>query len=110
MIGSLAEQRFRGPRTWYTAANDPETFRPERWLGEQCKELQPYFVTFSAGARGCIGRNISYLEQLVFVAPVVQRYEFELPSSDWEPHRYEHFNLVPGPMPLRVCRRQVAES
>lgn len=28
---------------------DPERFYPERWLSEQGKEIQPYFLTFSAG-------------------------------------------------------------
>ncbi|QKX60337.1 uncharacterized protein TRUGW13939_07481 [Talaromyces rugulosus] len=86
---------------------DPETFRPERWLGEEGKQLQPYFITFSAGARGCIGRNISYLEQLVITASVLHRYEFALPYMAWEQHRYEHFNLVPGPLPLKAWRRPV---
>lgn len=89
---------------------EPERYRPERWLGNRGKELQPYFVAFSAGARGCIGRNISYLEQLVLVASVVHRYDLELPSPEWEPHRYEHFNLVPGPMPLKVSRRCVEKG
>ncbi|RFU26472.1 hypothetical protein B7463_g9863, partial [Scytalidium lignicola] len=52
---------------------DPETYKPERWLGEEGKALQPYFVAFSAGARGCIGRNISYLEQTVVLASVLHR-------------------------------------
>ena len=42
---------------------EPETFRPERWLGDDAKELQAAFITFSTGARGCIGRNISYCKQ-----------------------------------------------
>jgi cytochrome P450 len=86
---------------------DPEKFRPERWLGENGKELQPYFITFSAGARGCIGRNISYLEQTVVLATVVHRYEMALQSPDWEPSRRETFNLSPGPMPVKIWRRAV---
>ncbi|SCN82216.1 related to benzoate 4-monooxygenase cytochrome P450 [Fusarium fujikuroi] len=64
---------------------DPESYAPERWLGEKGKELQPYFIAFSAGARGCIGRNISYLEQTVLLASVVHRYEWALPYPEWEP-------------------------
>jgi cytochrome P450 len=89
---------------------DPETFKPERWLGEQGKELQPYFIAFSAGARGCIGRNISYLEQTVLLASVVHRYDFALPSPDWEPERWENFNLSPGPMPVKVWRRDLGDE
>jgi cytochrome P450 len=39
---------------------EPEKYRPERWLGDDARELQAAFITFSTGARGCIGRNISY--------------------------------------------------
>lgn len=84
---------------------DPESFQPERWLDEKSKELQPYFITFSAGARGCIGRNISYLEQSVLLATVVHRYELALQSPDWQPSVRETFNLMPGPMPLKIWRR-----
>ncbi|BCS22405.1 cytochrome P450 [Aspergillus puulaauensis] len=86
---------------------DPEIFRPERWMGEEGKKLQPYFITFSAGARGCIGRNISYLEQTIIIASMVHRYEFELQSPDFDQTVYEHFNLVPGPLPLKIWRRQI---
>jgi cytochrome P450 len=39
---------------------EPEKYLPERWLGDDAKDLQAAFITFSTGARGCIGRNISY--------------------------------------------------
>ncbi|QKX62808.1 uncharacterized protein TRUGW13939_09973 [Talaromyces rugulosus] len=84
---------------------DPDAFQPERWVGENGKELKPYFISFSAGARGCIGRNISYLEQSVVLASVLHRYEFALPSADWEPTRWESFNLMASSMPVKVWRR-----
>lgn len=87
---------------------EAESYIPERWLGENGKELQPYFISFSAGARGCIGRNISYLEQTVLLASVVHRYEFALPHAQWEQSRTETTNLSPGPMPLKVWRREIS--
>jgi cytochrome P450 len=89
---------------------EPESYIPERWLGEKGKDLQPYFISFSAGARGCIGRNISYLEQTVLLASVVHRYELALPHPDWEPKRQEAMNLGPGPMPVKLWRRDLGES
>ncbi|KAL1875485.1 hypothetical protein VTK73DRAFT_10035 [Phialemonium thermophilum] len=89
---------------------DPESFVPERWLGEKGKDLQPYFISFSAGARGCIGRNISYLEQTVLLASVVHRFEFALPYPEWEQDKVEAMNLTPGPLPLKVWRRKRAEK
>ncbi|CAM1506349.1 Fc.00g059900.m01.CDS01 [Cosmosporella sp. VM-42] len=84
---------------------DAESFIPERWLGEKGRELQTGFVAFSAGARGCIGRNISYLEQTVLLASVVHRYEMALPSDTWVPERREAMNLMMEDMPVKVWRR-----
>ncbi|KAF2152237.1 cytochrome P450 monooxygenase [Myriangium duriaei CBS 260.36] len=85
---------------------DPEVFRPERWLGDAGKELQQYFVAFSTGARGCIGRNISYLEQTILIATLVHRYDFALPSPTWQPVRREMTTIWSGPMPIKLWRRQ----
>lgn len=86
---------------------EPDAYRPERWLAADAKDLQPFFIAFSAGSRGCIGRNISYLEQTVLLASVVHRYGFALPHEAWEPERWESMNLGPGPMPLKVWRRDL---
>lgn len=84
----------------------PQTYNPDRWLGDAGKELGPYFVAFSAGARGCIGRNISYLEQTVLTASILHRYDIELADPSFEPKRLETFNLHPSELPIRLKRRQ----
>lgn len=84
---------------------DAERFLPERWLGEAAKDLQKYFMPFSAGGRGCIGRNISYLEQAVLLSTMVWRYELELPTKNREVARYEAFNTWPGEVPLSLRSR-----
>ena len=86
---------------------EPQKFIPERFLGEEGKKLQPYFLAFSAGARGCIGRNISYLEQTLLIASLVHRYEFALPSPDWEVSRLETMNWHLGEMWMKVWRRDI---
>ncbi|KAI9146737.1 NADPH--cytochrome P450 reductase [Paramyrothecium foliicola] len=88
-----------------TAFPEAEKFIPERFLGEKGKELQSAFLAFSAGARGCIGRNISYLEQAVLVASVIHRYDFALPR-DFELQRLETMNHILGPMPVKAWRRR----
>ncbi|OQV05466.1 hypothetical protein CLAIMM_10199 [Cladophialophora immunda] len=89
---------------------EPNVFKPERWLGESGKDLQSYFIAFSTGARGCIGRNISYLEQSVVLAFMVKRYEFSLPHPNWEPTRRENTTLSPGPMLLKIWRRDASKA
>lgn len=84
---------------------DPEAYKPERWLAEDAASLQPHFLTFSAGARGCIGRNITYLEQTVVLATLVYRYDFELFRPTWVLPQREAFTCSPGDMPVRLSRR-----
>ncbi|KAM5343494.1 hypothetical protein ACJ41O_012031 [Fusarium nematophilum] len=86
---------------------DPESYMPERWLGENAKDLQPHFITFSAGARGCIGRNITYLEQIIVLASLVHRYEFALIHEDWVLGQEEAFTCSPGDFPVKIWRRNV---
>ncbi|KAK4888609.1 hypothetical protein LTR27_012504 [Elasticomyces elasticus] len=85
---------------------DPETYNPDRWLGEAGKELGPYFIAFTAGARGCIGRNISYLEQTVLLASILHRYDVELAKPGFVPERLESNNLHPSELPVRLRRRE----
>ncbi|KAF4279737.1 hypothetical protein CNMCM8057_002603 [Aspergillus fumigatus] len=79
--------------------DQPESFVPERWLGEQGRALQTRFIAFSAGARGCIGRPISYLQASILLANLVHQYDFEMWDPKWKPSRRETMNLIMGPMP-----------
>ncbi|UKZ50320.1 hypothetical protein TrVGV298_004578 [Trichoderma virens] len=95
----------------YTAHRNPlfsssEQYQPERWLKDNIKETQGIFIPFSTGARGCIGRNISYIEQTVLLATLVQRYDLSLADSGWNLDHEEAFNLWPGPLPLKIRRRE----
>lgn len=86
---------------------DPDTYNPDRWMDPEArKRMEPYFIPFSTGARGCLGRNISYLEQMVVLATIVHRYEFALPSPQFHLRRQEVFNLLVGELPLKIWRRE----
>lgn len=85
---------------------EPEEYQPQRWLDPEARRrMEPYFIPFAAGARGCIGRNITYLEQVVVLATLVHRYEFALSSPEWKLRRHEAFNLIVGEMPIKIWRR-----
>jgi len=90
---------------------DPESFKPERWLDPaERRRMEPYFIPFSAGARGCIGRNISYLEQMVILATIVHRYDFALAKPGFVAERFEAFNMICGPLPIHIWRRRGVDS
>ncbi|KAF9886140.1 hypothetical protein FE257_011965 [Aspergillus nanangensis] len=113
ILGQWVPGRTSVSMSAYVAHHDERAFPnsdryiPERWVGEEGKMLQPYFVAFSAGARSCIGRNISYLEQTKILATLVHRYEFALPHPGWELKRLETMNLILGDMPVKVWRRRI---
>jgi Cytochrome P450 len=50
--------------------------------------------------KACIGRNISYLEQMIFFATILRRYEFAFKQPDWELKRVEGLNTWPQQFPL----------
>ncbi|KAK7897172.1 hypothetical protein LTR67_005061 [Exophiala xenobiotica] len=84
---------------------DADEYRPERWLDNNT--LQRAFLGFSQGGRACIGRNIAYFEMSITIATLFWRYDFELPSPDWELPTIETLSGHTGPLPVRVTRRAV---
>lgn len=87
---------------------DPEEYKPERWMDPEArKRMEPYFTPFSTGARACLRRNITYLEQMVVLASIVRRYEFALKSPDFRLERREAFNLLVGELPVKIWMREL---
>ncbi|KAJ5584429.1 benzoate 4-monooxygenase cytochrome P450 [Penicillium hispanicum] len=88
---------------------EPDSYMPERWLddSEAMKDMRAAFIPFTTGARACIGRNITMMEQQILIATLVHRYDFALPTRDWNLTWEEAFNLWPSKMPLKLWRREV---
>ena len=68
---------------------EPKRFRPERWLdvSEKAKsDMNTFLFSFGAGARTCVGKNISYLEMYKLVPAVLRTFELSLenPQEEWE--------------------------
>jgi cytochrome P450 len=65
-----------------TYFSKPNEFIPERWLSENQSEqalklARRAFVPFSLGSRGCLGKNIAYMELTTALAQVMFR-------ADWK--------------------------
>ena len=71
----------RDPRWW----SDPEVFRPERWLeggsrpggASQSRPKFSYFP-FGGGARRCIGESFAWMELVLVLSTIVQRWTLRL--------------------------------
>ncbi|XP_041378380.1 cytochrome P450 4F6-like [Gigantopelta aegis] len=71
------------PDVW----EEPNEFRPERFLPENMIDMDPYaFVAFSAGPRNCIGQNFALREIKTVIARIIYRYQMTLdPSHEVRP-------------------------
>ncbi|KEF50973.1 uncharacterized protein A1O9_12971 [Exophiala aquamarina CBS 119918] len=66
---------------------DVDAFRPERWLEDPANisNMNQSLFTFGAGARTCVGKNISYLEMYKLVPAIFRTFDVQLanPSEEW---------------------------
>lgn len=69
----------RDPR-WFDA---PDTFRPERWLGDLEKTLPRFaFFPFGGGPRVCIGNYFAIMEATLIIATMAQQIELQDVSTE----------------------------
>lgn len=87
----------RNPSVW---GEDVEVFRPERWLRDdrhseseddyqsRLRFMKNSDLTFGAGSRICIGKNLALVQVYKVVATLVARYDISLahPDDDWCTH------------------------
>jgi cytochrome P450 len=58
---------------------EPESFRPERWTPEFKAQLAPFaYVPFGGGARRCIGESFAWMELILVIATIAQRWKLTL--------------------------------
>ncbi len=62
------------PKYW----EEPETFNPERWLGDAAKKRKPYtYIPFGGGKRSCIGGAMSQVENTLALSMLLRRFQPE---------------------------------
>lgn len=80
MISISAPGLHYNPKIW---GKDASTFRPQRWLSHDGKSLAPEpvegsFMSFSRGARACLGKRFSEAEFVAVLAVVLREHKLEL--------------------------------
>ncbi|KAI0766849.1 cytochrome P450 [Trametes elegans] len=70
-IWICASALHMNPKYW----DDPEAFKPERFMGEYPREA---FVPFSGGARACLGRSFAETEGVAVLAALISQYRVEV--------------------------------
>jgi cytochrome P450 len=67
---------------------DPERFDPERWTPDFRATLPKFaYFPFGGGPRQCIGESFAWMELVLLVTTIAQRWRFELvPNHPVVPH------------------------
>lgn len=93
----------RDPRFW----DEPDAFRPERWLeaaGAPCRHRFAYFP-FGAGPRVCIGEQFAWMEGILVLATLARHWTFR-PQAGHVVTMQPIVTLRPrGGLPMRPARR-----
>jgi cytochrome P450 len=79
----------------------PDRFEPDRWLGNQERPKTAY-MPFGAGPRSCIGESFAWLEGVLILATIAQRWKLTMVGPIAEPDL--RITLRPrGNVFLRAC-------
>ena len=90
------------PEIW----NDPNAFRPERFLDEEGNFLPPKadrFLPFSAGRRVCLGESLARIELFLVLARLLHSFKFQNPPSCDLPSLEPVAGIVLMPRSFNVC-------
>ncbi|KAL3887168.1 hypothetical protein ACJMK2_027118 [Sinanodonta woodiana] len=97
---------LRDPSTF----KDPDVFRPERYLDEDGQITKPEeHIPFSIGRRVCLGESVARMELFIFIASLVQKFEFVPAERDKVPELKGILGITYSPVPflIRAVRRYV---
>lgn len=68
--------------------DEPFAFRPERWIvgekgstEESVALAESGYMPFSGGPRGCVGKNLAYLEMSIVIAKIIHQFEIRKDES-----------------------------
>lgn len=97
-----------GDRATHPGWEDPERFRPGRWLhyggeGDLAREVPRFdphsgpFLTFGAGRRGCFGKPLAFLSLRILLTLWIWNFDFEELPEDLR--RDADFGLHPAMLP-----------
>jgi len=86
--------------------DQPEFFRPERFMPDAPPPPRGAWMPFGAGPRVCIGQHFAMLEMTLIAAMLLQRYTLERPAGAPPWRSVMHVTLRPeGDVRLRLRRR-----
>ena len=92
--------------------DDPEVFRPERFLGDNGKfRNDDFFMQFSLGKRSCPGESMARTEFFTFLACLFHQFHLRLPKGARRPTtEVKEFAIFLQPEEFNVIFEQIREE
>lgn len=76
--------------------DDPEEFRPERFLGDGATAANRSWMPFGGGRRYCAGAQLALMEMRVVITEVLRRVDLRAPDPEPESPRMRLVTLAPA--------------
>ncbi|GAB6030774.1 hypothetical protein CHUAL_007622 [Chamberlinius hualienensis] len=87
------------PNIW----GDPETFRPERFIGSDGKLIKTeYVIPFSSGKRACVGEPLARMELFLYFVSLLQQLKF-IPPNGKMPSLETYPGIATRPKFRNIC-------
>ena len=97
MIWCILYHMMRDPDYW----SDPDTFNPERFLGENGKIVkEERFVPYGIGKRVCIGESLAKTELFIIFTRLMQLFTFESCEGHDKPTNQPVYAFILSPKPF----------
>lgn len=75
---------------------EPERFDPDRWRPERQNDRPRFsYFPFGAGSRGCMGEAFAWMEGVILLAVIAQRWRFRLVDASRHPDMHPGLTLTP---------------
>ncbi|XP_028937038.1 steroid 17-alpha-hydroxylase/17,20 lyase [Ornithorhynchus anatinus] len=84
---------------------NPDRFEPDRFLdkkGEQLISPSSSYLPFGTGPRVCLGESLARIELFLFLAWILQRFDFEVPENGEKPNLEGKTGVVYQVLPFQV--------
>ncbi len=78
LVGVSFYELHRNEKYW----DDPNSFQPERFLGDRRKDSQGHYYPFGAGPRMCIGMGFAVYEMVLAIYYLVKNYKIKDSGSE----------------------------
>jgi cytochrome P450 len=62
--------------------NNPNEFKPERWLEKGHAVVPGSYMPFAHGPRNCVGQPLAHIMLRIFLAQLLNAFDFQIPSRE----------------------------